>query len=269
MRSPLNTRELLDIQREMAIARLAADLIKTYKEFSEKVDRYEREIANKIGPRGLKGDKGDKGDNTPRKGIDYFTPGEIRELISVVESRIRVPEDGKDGNDGVTPKRGKDYWTETDRLTVIQDVLTRIRQPKDGKDAIITTKLILDAIDSLPDEKKPLTRSELEGFKQTISALSHQVGMRGGGDTVVAGTGISVVMNSAGNKVITSTTSAGGTSFETPTETSGTTFTVTHTPLYVIVNGVTYFEGLGYSYLAGVITLDFDLSDGWIKSAYA
>jgi hypothetical protein len=268
MRSPINSKELLDLQREMALARLAADLIKIHKDFNEKLDRYEREIARKVGPRGEKGDKGEKGDNTPRKGIDYFTPGEIRELVSIIESRVRVPEDGKDGEDGNTPVRGVDYWTEKDRLSIIQDVLTRIRQPKDGKDAVITTKMILDAIDTLPDEKKPLTRSELEGFKQTISVLSHQIGMRGGGDTVVAGSGVTITNNSSGNKVI-SATSSGGVSFETPPETSGTTFTVANTPVYVIVNGVTYFDGLGYSYLAGTITLDFSLSDGWIRSAHA
>jgi hypothetical protein len=75
---------------------------------------------------------------------------------------------------------------------------------------------------------------------------------------------VTITNNSTGNKVISATVS-----FETPAETSGTTFTVTHTPSYIIVNGVTYFEGLGYSYLAGTITLDFDLSDGWIRSAYA
>jgi len=269
MRSPINSKELLDLQREMALARLAADLIKVHKDFSEKVDRYEREIANKIGPRGPQGEPGRPGDNKPRKGVDYFTPGEIREIVKLIQSQIREAEDGERGEDGETPVRGVDYWTEADKMLIVQSVLTRIRQPKDGKDAVITTKLILDAIDSLPDDKKPLTRSELEGFKQTISVLSHQIGMRGGGDTVVAGSGVTITRNSAGNKVISAAGGAGGVNFETPPETSGTTFTVANTPAYIIVNGATYFEGLGYSYLAGTITLDFSLSDGWIRSAYA
>jgi hypothetical protein len=268
-RSPINSKDLVELQRVVTLARLSADIIKIHKEFNDKVDRFEREIATKIGPRGPKGGKGDKGDNTPRKGIDYFTPGEIREIVELIQSQIRKAEDGERGEDGETPVRGVDYWTETDRISIIQDVLKHIRQPRDGKDAVITTKLILDAIDSLPDDKKPLTRSELEGFKQTISALSHQVGMHGGGDTVAAGTGVTITRNSNGDKVISATGGAGGVSFETPPETSGTSFTVANTPVYIIVNGVTYFEGLGYSYLPGTITLDFDLSDGWIRSAHA
>lgn len=268
MRSPINSKDLIELQRVVTLARLSADIIKIHKEFNEKVDKFEREIANKVGPRGPQGIPGRPGDNTPRKGIDYFTPGEIREIVNLVQSQIREAEDGERGDDGETPVRGIDYWTEADRLGIIQDVLTRIRQPKDGKDAVITTQLILDAIDTLPEEKKPLTRAEMEGFKQTISVLSHQIGMRGGGgDTVVAGSGVTITNNSSGNKVISAT--SGGVSFETPPETSGTTFTVVNTPIYIIVTGVVYFEGLGYSYLPGTITLDFDLSDGWIKSAHA
>lgn len=268
MRSPIVSKELMDLQREMALARLAADLIRIHKEFNDNLARYEREIAGKVGPRGPKGDKGERGDNTPRKGTDYFTPGEIRDFAAAIEARIQVPKDGKDGADGATPVRGKDYWNEQDRLAVIKDVLTLIRAPKDGKDAVLTEGMILAAIQSLPEDKRPLTKADIEGYRQTISALSHQVGMRGGGDTIKAGTNVTVTTDSNGNKVI-SASGSGGVNFETPTG-SGTSFTVANEPLYIIVNGVTYFEGHGYSYAALTITLDFTLeTDGWIRSAYA
>lgn len=257
----------MELQREVALAKLTSELIKIHKDFTAKVDKLEREIAKKVGPRGPKGDTGGKGDNTPRKGIDYFTPGEIREIAKAIYEQVPTPKDGVDGIDAKTPVRGSDYWTEQDKLQVIQDVLTRIRKPKDGRDAVITTELIQKAIESLPDNKKLITKDEIEGLKQTIRVLSHQVGMRGGGDTVVAGTNVTISINASGNKVINAG-AGGGVNFETPTETDGTTFTVANEPLYIIVNGVIYFEGLGYSYAGGTITLDFSLS-GWIRSAYA
>lgn len=265
-RSPIVSKELLELQREITLAKLASDLIRIHQQFNAKVDQLDNIIKNKVGPKGPKGDRGEKGDNTPRKGIDYFTPGEIRDIAQAIRAQVREPKDGADGKDGTTPVLGADYWTEQDKLAIVQAVLTRIRTPKDGKDAVVTTELILKALEELPDDRKPLTKAEFEGIKQTMSSLSHAVGMRRGGDTVVAGTGVTITQNSTGNKVISA--SAGGVNFETPAETSGTSFTVTHEPLYIIVNGVTYFEGLGYSYAGGTITLDFSLS-GWIRSAYA
>ena len=44
----------------------------------------------------LKGDKGEPG-SIPIKGKDYFTKDEINQIIAEVHSKIKVPEDGKDG----------------------------------------------------------------------------------------------------------------------------------------------------------------------------
>lgn len=64
----------------------------------------------------------------------------------------------------------------------------------------------------------------------------------------------------------------GNISFETPTGTvddSNDTFTVANDPLYIVVNGAQMFEGAGYTYLAGTITLDNPIgTGGFIRSAY-
>ena len=64
----------------------------------------------------------------------------------------------------------------------------------------------------------------------------------------------------------------GNINFETPTGTiddSNDTFTVANEPLYIVVNGAQMFEGGGYSYLAGTITLDNPIgTGGFIRSAY-
>jgi len=65
---------------------------------------------------------------------------------------------------------------------------------------------------------------------------------------------------------------SGGIDFETPTGTvddSNLDFTVSNTPLYIVVNGAQMFEGAGYSYLAGVISLDNPIgTGGFIRSAF-
>lgn len=57
----------------------------------------------------------------------------------------------------------------------------------------------------------------------------------------------------------TDNTGGGGSSIETPTGTvdgSNVTFTVTETPLYIVADGITYFEGAGYSLAGLTITMD-------------
>jgi predicted heme/steroid binding protein len=54
---------------------------------------------------------------------------------------------------------------------------------------------------------------------------------------------------------------------ETPVG-SGSVFNVTHLPVYIVVNGITYTSGHGYSYSSGTITLDTPLTVGWIRSLH-
>lgn len=51
----------------------------------------------------------------------------------------------------------------------------------------------------------------------------------------------------------------GGSSVETPSGTvngSNTSFTVSNEPAFIIVDGITYFDGAGYTYGAGTLTID-------------
>lgn len=60
--------------------------------------------------------------------------------------------------------------------------------------------------------------------------------------------------------------------FEVPSGTiddSNVTFSVANEPLYIVVNGASYFDGAGYSYSGGTITLDNPVgTGGTIHSAY-
>lgn len=112
---------------------------------------------------------------------------------------------------------------------------------------------------------------DIEGLEQTLAVFRNFMmhgGVRGGGDTVVAGSGITITNTVNGNKQIASSSS--GVSFETPTGTINginTTFVATNTPKYIVVDGVTYFENDGYS-LAGLTITTIVPPTGFIRSAY-
>ena len=95
---------------------------------------------------------------------------------------------------------------------------------------------------------------------------------------VKAGDNISIRKDASGAQVISSDATGSGSGnatlvrYETPTGTvndSNVSFTVTEIPLYIIVNGVQYFEDQGYGRAGLVITLYNPVGTGnWIKSAY-
>lgn len=130
------------------------------------------------GPQGEKGEKGDKGDK---------------------------------GDDGKSP--------EIDTHAIAQEVLLKIKTPEDGKDAVIDIEELTENIHKALTSKKKLKPTDLEGWEQTIAPIRSLVaGFRGGGDTVTAGTNVTITTNANGQKVISSSGGAGATFYtETPT----------------------------------------------------
>lgn len=114
-----------------------------------------------------------------------------------------------------------------------------------------------------------------ESFGGPAPAASMQI-------PVKAGTGVEIHKDASGAQVISSTGTGSGSGngngnattieYETPTGTvddSNVTFNVTRAPLYLVVNGVQYFEDQGYSRSGTVITLDNAIgSGGFIRSAF-
>lgn len=195
--------------------------------------------------------------------------------ISEVHDTIRYIA-GKDGEDG---EDGKD----ADENTIIDRVLDNIRQPEDGKTPIIDYPKIVaevtrqikvrDGKDAtvdydriFDDIKKKLKVEHIPGVKEELDNFSRQVAgkvygkdtwTRGGGDTVQAGSNVTITTNSDGRKVISA--SGGSASPLTPTGTVNsvnTVFNVVSRPSSVVSDGITYFEGAGYVYAALSITLD-------------
>lgn len=80
---------------------------------------------------------------------------------------------------------------------------------------------VIEKIMALPEGKFKLKTSQVDGLQQTMEAFRSQLGrgyLHGGGDTVAAGTNITITTNSAGQKVISTSGGATGvTSFNTRT----------------------------------------------------
>ena len=193
--------------------------------------------------------KGEKGDT--------ILPPTLGEIIEAVKPLIPKP------IDGITPT--VDYKKAATLAAQL------IPKPKDGE-SVDEKSVIEKVIDTLVTGKKKLNIKHIEGYseglEQTIAPIrSLAAGFRGGGDTVSAGSGISI---STVNGVKTITATGSGVTYETPTGTvngSNNIFTVTATPLFVIVDGVTYFENNGYT-LAGLTITTSVPPTGFIRSAY-
>lgn len=153
----------------------------------------------------------------------------------------------KNGIDGVTPQKGMDYFDGEPG-------------PK-GDPGHTPTK----------EELRELFLADLNAwFKEQAARFKVPKQTVGSGDSITAGTGISIT-RSGGRKVI----SASGITLteETPTGTVNgvnTTFTTTNTPLFVIIDGMMRVSGQGYTYSSPTITVDaLTPPTQYIRSFYA
>lgn len=105
----------------------------------------------------------------PEKGVDYFTPYDIDEIVSIVKPMIKDGVDGADGIDGIDGKDGKDGrdgkdgkdgrdgkdGVSPDIKEVINAVLKLIPKPKDGvsPDPKDIAKQAVGIINNNPDQQ--------------------------------------------------------------------------------------------------------------------
>lgn len=192
------------------------------------------------GPQGEKGDRGEDG------------------LQGLQGERGEKGERGADGLPGKDGRNGKDG-----------------KDGKDGLHAVFDKESIISELLKRLVDKKLLKKEHVFGLSEELSSVRSLAGKqygkdtwaRGGGDTVAAGTNITIT-ESGGKKVINST---GGSSFsiETPTgdvDASNTIFTPTQEPLYVVADGVQYFDGAGYTWNSPNIEMDIPPSQ-YIRDA--
>lgn len=104
------------VRFEQEIEKLLADIPKTKKNISNELLNVIKDHIGKDGVAKYKGESGKDG-RTPEKGKDYFTQGELDNLIYTIKGMIPDPKDGKDA----------------DEEFIIKNVLKNISIPKDGK----------------------------------------------------------------------------------------------------------------------------------------
>ena len=103
-----------------------------------------------------------------------------------------------------------------------------------GKDAD-PQSVVEQVVEMLRGGKVKIHVNSLEGLDQTLEPFKDLVrrhgSVRGGGDTVVAGTGIVLTRNASGTTTIASTSAPGTPVYEEIPTGSGTAFTLAHTPI--------------------------------------
>lgn len=228
----------------------------------------------KQGKRGDDGDTGNDGHTPTREELyaliepliphveDGHTPTQD-EIEAVVRKYIIQPKDGKTpGAEEIAQallgsKRLAKYIN--DRVQTQADAkLAEIKKEEPDEETMM--QKIVAGLEkrgfSMPDIKKIETRfSEIRNQIASAPYNPPPGSKRGGGDTVVAGTGVTITNTRNGNKQITATGVVA--TWRTPPETPDgviTIFTVTAEPATVVSDGTTLFAGQGYSYAALQIT---------------
>lgn len=204
----------------------------------------------------------------------------IEEIVDkkIAEIEIPVPENGTDGKDGVDGKDGADGKDGTDGkdadeeaivekikplIPTKEDILASIKVPKVDKNEIIkkvieqiphnqaSLKVIQERIEADPTAiaEKLMAMPEfklkvknIEGLDATLKLLDRRY-IHGGGDTVSAGTNISLVRLSNGTVQINST---GGLTILPATGLINDTnqnFIFTQKPSIIVMNGISYNDG--------------------------
>ena len=164
----------------------------------------------------------------------------------VAEVKATKPKDGRDGIDGIDGKDGigidgKDGSPDT-RLEIIEKI--NAGKAKDLKieftqiDTTRLEKIIFDRAISILDQRTQFLINK---------GVKHDASLSGEGTDASP---LTVVDNGNGGS---------GWTVETPTgsvNSVNTVFTVTAEPKCVVADGVTYFDGAGYTYAALSITMD-------------
>lgn len=142
--------------------------------------------------------------------------------IVVQEAVKRIPKQ-KDGKDGVSGRDGRDGKTPSSK-EIANMVISMIRQPRDGKDAILDKDEIIEGlIKALKDDKK-FKWKDIPGLENEIASYRNQLAgkvygkdtwARGGGDTVSAGSNITLVRKADGTVEINASGGGSGTNVTT------------------------------------------------------
>ncbi len=252
IRSPYNMQNLSEgVKHEALLIKLSTELIRTHNAFIKKLDDVNALVNKKVGPQGKEGAQGPKGDNTPVLGIDYFTEADVEKMLNILTIRLGK---AQDGTPGYTPVKGKDYFTRDEIEQIAMRAAKYVEPGRPGKDAKMDPEEFLKLF---TQKGKKLSTKHIDGLEQTISAHYNQLGrngyIHGGGDTVQAGSNVTITRNNAGHAVINAP-NAGVTYVDNEVVAgSGTNWTLAGTPAagseHITVNGQRLTPGAANDYV--------------------
>lgn len=177
--------------------------------------------------------------------------------------------------------------------------MSEMKDGEDGEDAdeeLIVEKVIPLVLEQIPAPEIPDYSEDIDDLKLEIKKVDDKItnirtapifgpsrgvflkvnGVKQGlvSELNIVGSGVAITkVNGLPTITITGGSGSGSTAVETPTGTvngANTSFTVVNQPLYIIVDGISKFSSLHYTYLAGTITI----TDGapptqFIRSVYS
>lgn len=212
------------------------------------------------GDQGVRGFRGFPGRNGEDAVID------IESLIQRIVALIPTPKDGEDGDDAVI-----------DEVSIVKKaaklVLANLPEPKPVKIPKIDHEKLAGIVAQQIDEGKIKLKSKhIEDYEDPTKSAEVVLrrfiargALHGAGDTVKAGTNITLTRNSDGTTTISSSGGSSSSPILTATGSindSNTVFTFATTPAFVVVNGATYIHGGGVTIAGTTVTLDNPVGTG-------
>lgn len=231
MRQSIKSPIQATVNSPLFLVKLAADLLRVHTKFLTRVDDFINEsMAVKAEVARIKElPEGKKGETGPR-GLQGFKGETGDQGLAGRDGR-----DGRDGTDAVS----------LDPILIAGLAAELIAKPKDGQDSPSLEVLVQAVIDRLEETDALKIREHMTGVRNEVASYRNQLaGKIYGKDTWARGGGSS---SSASSTPLIPTGVVNSVN---------ATFGVTSRPSSVISDGITYFEGAGYSYAAPNITLD-------------
>lgn len=240
-----------------------AKIVDTFKPIKESVEKMAGFLEMMKGEKGDKGDKGDTGLQGPQglqgeqgpqgeKG-EKGDKGDKGEDSNVIGPQGPKGDKGEDGRNG---KNGKDGSPDTP-----EQVMEKLQTLKE---AWLEVKAI-KGLDEVLNQINNNFSNQIKGFAPRALASLYDVDVRTITDQQT------LVWDGVKRKFVPGTpTSGSGFTKEVPTGTvdgSNATFTVAHTPNYVVSDGVTLFDGAGYTIAGLTLTLTVPPQE-YIRSYY-